>query len=133
MKQFNILQRAALFAATFALGLAAATTAAQDGYEPANPRPGDVPPGWQVKPKPGQVPPGWQVALKLGFQGGYVVIPATQDRVIRSRDGIVTQVNLNGPVEIHYVDPATDPRNQSRDVVAELGVGDMIKAISYPQ
>lgn len=101
MKQFNMKQP--LFAAALAVGLMATTAASAAGQ---------------------------QAALKLQFDGGYVMIPATHERIVRSGDGTITQVNLRGPVEIHYVD-AADQR--SRDIVSELGVGAMIEAISYPQ
>lgn len=60
-------------------------------------------------------------------------MPATQNRVAPSAAGAPAEIELTGPVAIHYADPASDPRKPSRDLVTELGLSEMIRAISYPQ
>lgn len=44
--------------------------------------------------------------------GGYMAIPASTNHFVWTKEPAVVQVDLIGPFVIHYVDPATDPRNQ---------------------
>lgn len=44
--------------------------------------------------------------------GGFVALPAEMNHYVWTDEETVVQVHMNGPFEITYVDPATDPRNQ---------------------
>ena len=43
--------------------------------------------------------------------GGFVALPAKMNHYVWTDEATIVQVHMNGPFEITYVDPATDPRN----------------------
>lgn len=45
--------------------------------------------------------------------GDYVMLPAQMQHEASTRNGAVVQINSMGPFEIHYINPADDPRKQA--------------------
>lgn len=45
--------------------------------------------------------------------GDYVLLPTRMLHAASTRNGVVVQIHSSGPFEIHYVDPADDPRKQA--------------------
>ncbi len=44
--------------------------------------------------------------------GGFVALLADMNHYVWTDEDTVVQIHMDGPFEITYVDPATDPRNQ---------------------
>ncbi len=44
--------------------------------------------------------------------GGFVALGAEMNHYVWTDENTVIQVHMDGPFEITYVDPTTDPRNQ---------------------